>query len=224
METESNGLVFQHFAYVVEPQLAFKEKYYGYKGITAEWKRLAGQKDFPVRLKDYFNWPWVDAGAMVEPASACGIVPLARLNGESWSFPEPAPAAPPAPLSHRAPRGILYVKWGPNTAVLDRSIRSAQALHPELPIHIHQLPDNSSLLDKAALFDASPFEETLFLDVDTVVLNRLDFGFEMATRYGLACCICENPSGAAVWRHQKDGPRGIQHRRAVFHQGRQADF
>lgn len=192
-ETESHGLVFQHFAYVVEPQLAFKEKYYGYKGITDQWKRLAGENNFPVRLKDYFNWPWVDAGAMVEPASAAGIVPLARLDGEKWTFPEPSPSAPAAPVSQRARRGILYVKWGPNTAVLDRSIRSVQAMHPELPIHVHQLPDNSSLLDKATLFDVSPFEETLFLDVDTVVLNRLDFGFEMAVRHGLACCICENP-------------------------------
>jgi hypothetical protein len=33
----------------------------------------------------------------------------------------------------------------------------------------------------------------LFLDADTVVLDRLDFGFAQATRFGLACCICECP-------------------------------
>jgi len=43
------------------------------------------------------------------------------------------------------------------------------------------------------LYDLSPFQETLFLDLDTVVLGRVDFGFEMAQRHGLACCICENP-------------------------------
>jgi hypothetical protein len=37
------------------------------------------------------------------------------------------------------------------------------------------------------------FEETLYLDIDTVVLNRLDFGFEMARKQNLACCICECP-------------------------------
>jgi len=39
----------------------------------------------------------------------------------------------------------------------------------------------------------SPFEETLFLDADTVVLDTLDFGFLAAERTGLACCINENP-------------------------------
>jgi hypothetical protein len=39
----------------------------------------------------------------------------------------------------------------------------------------------------------TPFEETLFLDADTVPLGRLDFGFEQAQRFGLACCICEVP-------------------------------
>lgn len=41
--------------------------------------------------------------------------------------------------------------------------------------------------------DVSPFEETLYLDADTVILDRLDFGFERAQRFGLACCICECP-------------------------------
>jgi len=106
--------------------------------------------------------------------------------------PVPEPRLPP-PTSGTAKRGILYVKWGPNNAVLERSLRSVQAIHPELPIHVHQLPDNATLLDKAWMFDASPFEETLFLDVDTVVLGRLDFGFEMAQKHALACCICECP-------------------------------
>jgi len=97
-------------------------------------------------------------------------------------------AAPPA-----ARRGILYVKWGPVDKLLERSLHSVRAIHPELPIHVHQLPENATRLDKPVMFDVTPFEETLYLDVDTVVLDRLDFGFNMAIRYALACCICECP-------------------------------
>lgn len=43
------------------------------------------------------------------------------------------------------------------------------------------------------MFDASPFDHTVYLDADTMPLGRLDFGFEMADRYDLACCICECP-------------------------------
>ena len=100
-------------------------------------------------------------------------------------------------------RGILYVKWGPNDAILQRSIASVRAIHPELPIHVHQLPDNSTLLDKPQLFNVTPFEETLFLDVDTIVFDRLDFGFEMGVRHGLACCICECP-----WARRYGGIKG----------------
>ncbi len=190
-ETHQAGLAFQHYAYVTEAQLEFKEKYYGYKGISAQWKRMNEAREFPLRLKDYFNWPWVNAKSMVDPLSVCGIEPLAKVENGAWEFRVPEPGD--EPIAVRPKRGILYVKWGPNNAVLERSVRSVREIHPELAIHVHTLPDNANLLDKATLFDASPFEETLFLDVDTVVLSRLDFGFEMAIRYGLACCICENP-------------------------------
>jgi hypothetical protein len=108
-----------------------------------------------------------------------------------------------APAAPTAKRGIMYVKWGPNQPILERSIASVRQFHPELPIHIHQLPDSATLLDKAGMFNFSPFEETLFLDVDTVVLDRLDFGFEMAIRHGLACSICECP-----WARRYGGIKG----------------
>lgn len=108
-----------------------------------------------------------------------------------------------APAGTPPRRGILYVKWGTNGAVSERSIRSVRAIHPELPVHVRSLPAGSSLLDKASMFEFSPFEETLFLDADTVVLDRLDFGFEMAVRHGLACCICECP-----WARRYGGIRG----------------
>lgn len=91
-------------------------------------------------------------------------------------------------------RGVLYLYWGENGgAPLVRSIKSLQEIHPELPYLAVQLPGTSTLLDKAAMFRHSPFEETLYLDTDTMVMDRLDFGFEMAVRHSLACCICECP-------------------------------
>jgi hypothetical protein len=109
----------------------------------------------------------------------------------------------PTESGGKAKRGILYVKWGPNDAVLERSIRSVRGIHPEIPIHVHQITGNATLLDKAGMFEATPFEETLFLDVDTVVLDRLDFGFEMAIKHGLSCSICECP-----WARRYGGIKG----------------
>jgi hypothetical protein len=196
-ELEQAGLVFQHFAYVVEAQLQFKETYYGYKGITAEWRRMRAQKNFPVRLKQYFNWPWVDAGALVDPVEVCGIRPLAHIGADGEWRMETAPLQPYVPPrlepGTRAQRGILYLTWGDVDVALRRSVRSVQALHPELPIHVQRLPEGATRLDKATMFAASPFEETLYLDADTVVLDRLDFGFEMARRHGIACTISDCP-------------------------------
>jgi len=97
-----------------------------------------------------------------------------------------------------ARRGIVYIVWNRTgnpslEATLARSIASVQRIHPDLDVHIHDAPAKAGLLYKAGMFDLSPFEETLFLDADTVVLDRLDFGFEAAARHGLACCLCEAP-------------------------------
>lgn len=94
-------------------------------------------------------------------------------------------------------RGVLYMVWGskPKSA-LARSQRTLRSFHPDLPIETIELQCSDpveGLLQKATMFDKSPFEETLFLDADTVVLDRLDFGFERAAKYGLACAICEAP-------------------------------
>jgi len=91
-------------------------------------------------------------------------------------------------------RGALYVVWGTyNKTALERSLASLKSFHPELPIHIETLPDTATLLDKAAMFEMTPFEETVFLDVDTLVMGNLDFGFEKARHNGSAVCICECP-------------------------------
>lgn len=91
-------------------------------------------------------------------------------------------------------QGALYVVWGDvDEAVLERSIASLRVHHPELPVHVERLPDGSTLLDKARLLDFTPFDETVFLDMDTVVLGNLDFGLRKGCQVGLAICICECP-------------------------------
>lgn len=76
-ETEQRGLVFQHFAYVIPYQLAFKETYHGYRDAPAHWRRLQRHDRFPVRLCDYF--PWVKDGTLV--ARTDSAVPLLRQLG-----------------------------------------------------------------------------------------------------------------------------------------------
>ena len=97
-------------------------------------------------------------------------------------------------LTKTAKRGVIYVIWGETQdALLERSMNSLKRVHPELPVEVVRLPENSTLLDKASMFSETPFEATVFLDADTVIMDRLDYGFEKAEKYGLACCICECP-------------------------------
>lgn len=90
-------------------------------------------------------------------------------------------------------RGVLYIVWG-NAAdeALERSIASVSKHHPELPIHIHRM-ERGSLRNKSIMASITPFETTLYLDADTIVMGNLDFAFEKAEKIGLACCICEAP-------------------------------
>lgn len=97
-------------------------------------------------------------------------------------------------------RGVLYIVWGDQIdPTLERSRRSLAQHHPDLPVEIVRVPPENgpskskALIAKARMMSLSPFRETLFLDADTVVLGNLDFGFEKAARFGLACAICECP-------------------------------
>ena len=108
-------------------------------------------------------------------------------------------------------RGALYIVWGEAAGgLLDRSVASLKRFHSNVPIHVERLPEGAGLLDKARMLTMSPFETTVFLDADTVVLGPLDFGFEMARRDGLACCICECPWAARYgeWAGQGTGEWG----------------
>ena len=97
-------------------------------------------------------------------------------------------------------RGILSIYWGDESKLpIERLKQSVKKFHPELPHEIIKVEapsgDASSLNKKATMLELSPFDETLFLDLDTVVMGRLDFGFEKANQFGMALAICEAPWG-----------------------------
>ncbi|MBD2462311.1 glycosyltransferase family 4 protein [Oscillatoria sp. FACHB-1407] len=84
-ETEANGLIFQHFAYVLPAQLQFKERYYGYAGALSQWQTLQHETHFPVRLRRYFSW--VHDLTMVDRAATKGVVPIAHPDPTgAWQF------------------------------------------------------------------------------------------------------------------------------------------
>jgi hypothetical protein len=56
--TKEQGLVFDHFAYATEAQVAYKEYFYRYPDAVKHWKRLQANTVWPVKLKTYL--PWVD--------------------------------------------------------------------------------------------------------------------------------------------------------------------
>jgi glycosyltransferase involved in cell wall biosynthesis/predicted O-methyltransferase YrrM len=85
-ETEQLGLVFQHFAYVTQEQLRFKEQYYGYANAVSSWKALQAETRFPVLLREYF--PWVSDDTMVDTVQSSEVLPLAQREEarNSWRF------------------------------------------------------------------------------------------------------------------------------------------
>jgi hypothetical protein len=97
-----------------------------------------------------------------------------------------------------AERGILYIVWGDKVAAyLERSLQAVRQWHPELPVHVERLEGVGdpvqALHRKSRMLEISPFAETVFLDADTVVLGRLDYAFERARSFKVACCINECP-------------------------------
>jgi glycosyltransferase involved in cell wall biosynthesis len=88
-ETESKGLVFQHFAYVTSEQLRFKEQYYGYSNALSQWQALQANNKFPTLLRDYFAW--VGDETRVDIAESFGILPIAHreTNSNNWKFLQP---------------------------------------------------------------------------------------------------------------------------------------
>ena len=125
VETEAAGLVFQHFAYATEAQVAFKEAYYGYDGAVAGWKRLQEAPE-GVFLADYF--PWVNDDSRVSTVNAVGVRPLAAVDLDgTWHFsavpPPPAVAAITAePKPKIALDGVFFQRHNTGIARVWRSL------------------------------------------------------------------------------------------------------
>lgn len=103
-ETEAHGAVFQHFAYVTEAQLGFKETYYGYAGATARWRALLAQKGSGF-LADYFGW--VTDRTMFDDAAAHRVEPMATVDtAGAWHFAEPTGVKDRGPLP-ASPRIVI---------------------------------------------------------------------------------------------------------------------
>lgn len=102
-ETEAVGAVFQHFTYVTEEQVRFKESYYGYRGAVDAWRalqRALRDERGPVLLSDYL--PWVTDETLVDTAERRHLSPLATQEPDgSWSFARgPSAGATLPPLRH----------------------------------------------------------------------------------------------------------------------------
>jgi len=123
-------------------------------------------------------------------------------------------------------RGVLYLRWrgdyrpfagAPSVdEAMQQSIASVRQWHPELPCHIADLPDDSTLLVKSRMMQLSPFDETLFLDADTKVMGKLDFGFLKARQHGLACCINANPWQRRYYKLQREHDDAIEYSSGVI--------
>jgi glycosyltransferase involved in cell wall biosynthesis len=83
-ETESHGLIFHHYAYVLEEQLKFKEIYYGYKNALSYWQNLNSQKKYPVKLRKFF--PWVSDNQEVDEINKFGIKSIAYKSANIWKY------------------------------------------------------------------------------------------------------------------------------------------
>lgn len=73
-ETQMAGLVFDHYAYATESQVAFKANYYGsennqagakYKDAVLNWKRLQENRKWPVLNLEEFM-PWIGPGVTAD--------------------------------------------------------------------------------------------------------------------------------------------------------------
>jgi hypothetical protein len=88
-ETEAKGLVFEHYAYVTEQQLDFKEAYYGYSNALRRWQKMQ-KATMPVSLRRYFHWARGTARVGRRPAGGLASYDPAT---EQWSFPESSGAS-----------------------------------------------------------------------------------------------------------------------------------
>ena len=98
--------------------------------------------------------------------------------------------------------GVVYVAYG-GLAVSEarNSILSVRGFHPDLPVAIvsdedplingvaflhHEDEDPGARAAKLAVCELTPFERTLYLDADTVVVSSLGGGFGLLERFDMA--------------------------------------
>ena len=99
-------------------------------------------------------------------------------------------------------QGITYVAWGRGVEQAVRSALSAQRFGYRTCLITNESVRASCFerlirvegplstpSHKVAFYPLSPWETTLYLDTDTLVLNDLDFGFRQARLHGLAMAI-----------------------------------
>ncbi|WP_293335749.1 FkbM family methyltransferase [Microcoleus sp. CAWBG58] len=138
-ETEKQGLVFQHFAYVTLEQLRFKQIYYGYKKAVVEWMALQAQTEFPVRLGNYFSW--VQDGTMVDTAESLAVSPIARRekNSNEWHFVQSEKVQRQTALAEQPPMiivdGVFFQLYNTGIARVWRSLLE-EWVHQDFAKHI----------------------------------------------------------------------------------------
>ncbi len=110
-------------------------------------------------------------------------------------------------MSQPEGRGVLYMVWGDRCdPELERSLESARRWG--LATHVVRGEPSASLVQKSTMYEQTPFEHTLFLDTDTVLLDDPSYGFEMAARHGLGVVI--SPAGnAAIHWHLNNAPSDL---------------
>lgn len=62
-EMERYDLVFDHYAYLLESQVRFKEAYYGYPNLTESWKALQANTEWPVKVNKFLPFVLDDGEA-----------------------------------------------------------------------------------------------------------------------------------------------------------------
>ena len=125
-DTEQEGLVFQHFAYITPEQLHFKQHYYGYQNAINQWQALQEQNDFPVYLREYFAW--VGDNTMVDRAERLGIVPIVQKEetGTGWKFLKSQSSQELIKMGRRSPTilvdGVFFQLYNTGIARVWRSV------------------------------------------------------------------------------------------------------
>jgi hypothetical protein len=104
-------------------------------------------------------------------------------------------------------RGVLYIVSSSAKSEAQRSIESLQ--RAGLDYCVKEVDEASNISAKANMFELSPFRETLFLDSDTIVLDDLDFGFEMAARHGLALSMASTCWARRQWTADPDARKRV---------------